>query len=272
MEFWAIAAVGLYAILSRIMLCYTVAFRTIHQFVNLSKVMVIQALLDVVIILPVIYFFSFYGLLVGFGIAASLKLLWFDQVRRGHRLFPIGWHFNRDRLKELLSVGFPIMVGNYFWKVFVTLDSLFVVWIMGTTSLAYYTVGAAMLIQLSEIPTNVSTVMTPRLFEKFGRHSNIDSLKSDLRKFFSGTLLCIAPVLCTVGFFGIPFMVRHLIPEFSEGIVVVQVLVFALFLVPQTHVPNQILVLFKKRVEYSLLIIVGIVSVIPCVGQPLRDR
>ncbi len=260
-EFWALIGVGFYAVLTRLMSSYYVAFRTIHQFVNLSKVMVVAAILDVVIVLPAIHFFSFHGLLVGFGISSAGKLAWADSIRRRHRLFPMGIHIDWKRLKGLLSVGFPITVGNYFWKVFVTLDSLLIVWLMGTTSLAYYTVGAAMLIQLSEIPTNVSTVLAPRLFEKFGKFSGVHSLRDDLRKFFSGTLLCIAPVLCTLGFFGIPFLVRHLIPKFGEGIIVAQILIFALFFVPQTHVPNQILILMKRRVEYSVLIVVGIMAV-----------
>ena len=260
-EFWALVAVGAYAIMTRLMTGYFIAFRTIHEFVDLSKVMVVSALFDVAIVLPAIYLFSFYGLLVGFGASSACKLAWIDRVRRRHRLFPVRWHLDSERLKELLSVGFPITVGNYFWKVFVTLDSLLVVWLMGTTSLAYYTVGAALLVQLSEIPTNVSTVLAPRLFEKFGRFSRIDSLRGDLRNFFSGTLLCVAPVLCTLGFFGVPFLIRHLIPKFGEGIVAVQILVFALFFVPQTHVPNQIYILMKRRVEYSVLIVIGIAAI-----------
>jgi O-antigen/teichoic acid export membrane protein len=264
-EVRALAAAGVYALLSRIMACYVIAFRTIHEFVNLSKIMVTLALLDVVIVLPAIGLFSFPGLLVAFGISSALKLVWYDRIRKRHGLFPIGWNLDVGRLKELLSIGFPIMIGNYLWRFFVTLDSLLVVWIMGTTSLAYYTVGAALLVQLSEIPTNVSTVLTPRLFEKFGESMDIGSLRPDLMRFFSGTLLCIAPLLCTAGFFGIPFLVRRLIPDFAEGIVVVRILVFALFFVPQTHIPNQILILLKRRVEYSLLIVAGIVAVASCV-------
>jgi O-antigen/teichoic acid export membrane protein len=260
-EFWALVAVGAYAVFNRLMSCFIISYRTIHQFVNLSKVMVVQALLDVVIILPVLYFFSFYGLLVAFGVSLFFKLVWFDRIRRKNSIFQMKWHFSLKRLKGLLSLGFPIMIGNYFWKIFVTLDSILVVWFMGTTSLAYYTVGAAILIQLSEIPTNVSSVMTPRLFEKFGKSSKTTSLLPDLRRFFSGNLLCIVPILCCLGFFGIPFLVRHLIPEFAEGIIVVQILIFALFIIPQTHIPNQLLVLLKKRIEYSVLILAGISAV-----------
>ena len=260
-EFWAIAAGGVYAVLTRLMSCYVIAFRTIHQFVNLSRIMVFFSVLDVVVILPAIYFFSLYGLLVGFGISGFLKLVWVDRIRRKKRIFNMGWQLHWSSLKDLLSVGFPIMVGNYFWKLFVTLDSLLIVWLMGTTSLAYYTVGAAMMVQLSEIPTNVSTVLTPRLFEKFGKFMDAEAIKPDLRNFFSGTLLCVAPLLCIIGFFGIPFLVRNLIPKFAEGIIVVKILIFAIFFIPQTHIPNQLLILNKARVEYSRLIIAGIAAI-----------
>jgi O-antigen/teichoic acid export membrane protein len=122
-----------------------------------------------------------------------------------------------SRLRQLVSVGLPIMLAGVIFGLLTTVDRLLILGFLGTESLGLYTPAISALGIITIAPSLISNVMYPKLAHEFGRTENLETLlpfvKRMLQLNFAVTIVITLVFLVTFYTFIIPFV----LPAYMDG-------------------------------------------------------
>lgn len=198
--------------LSPINLHIDTTFRSSQDFGKLATIKNKETLLDtVLIVLPV--FLGFLGKLLRDGLNIIASFLW----RFWKQPIPAKSKFNLVEAKELVSVGFPLLLGSYLVSIFSVADQTIIAESLGAEPLGFYTISKMIVFSVPLIPSTLSTLLYPKLSEKYGKYKN----NRYLRKYFwysiGINILALVPV-CIVAFYTIEPLVEYFLPKYMPGI------------------------------------------------------
>lgn len=256
--FWALFPVPIFALAMKIAIAMAIAFESLQQFVLLGKIYTLQSVVDFALKISFALLWGLSGLIVAFGIVLAINVALFFVYSKKLALFTIRPRFYISHLKRLLRIGIPLEVAAYGGKVFNTLDSLLVTLWLGTGSLAYYSVGAGLFLQLSEIPSKVGTVLMPKIMQTFGKSDDLSAVKTEVFRFLVGNVTVVVPFICASGFWGGEWLIRIILPRFLPAIPVIHILVFGLFFIPQRPILNLLFVIKEQLLRYIVIVLIGI--------------
>ncbi|MBL0059837.1 MAG: oligosaccharide flippase family protein [Elusimicrobia bacterium] len=242
-----------YVVLQRILGCFITAFRTSHDFVFLSKSEVLFACADLLLIVPSCYVWGFRGLLGSFGAGLLFRTAFWAYWVRRHKKFSYSWYWSWGEAIPVVRVGFPILVGSFTWQFLSSADSLVLARTLGVASLGFYSLGSTVARAVSDIPTRLSTVIFPRLVEKYGATEDVSALKSEVVLSLLALFLFLVPVVLAPAYFGSSFIVRRFLPTFSPGIPALKLLIFGSMFLPATQIPAQIFIARNKMWGLALM-------------------
>ncbi|HRY28755.1 MAG TPA: lipopolysaccharide biosynthesis protein [Elusimicrobiota bacterium] len=235
-----------YVVLWRMMGCFVVGFRSIQNFTFLGKSEVVFAVLDLGLIVGLTSFYGLYGQYLAHALGFLLKLSFWYLWTHKRKMFDIGWHLVLADIKPVAAVGFPWLLSSFVWQFMMSVDSLLVAKMAGVTALGYYSLGVSIVRMLTEIPNTVSTVIFPRLLEKFGEREDIRPIKEDVVRYLKNLAFVVIPLLFPLAYFFFPWVVRQFLPKFLPSIPAAKVLLLAALFMPMIHMPGQILILQKR--------------------------
>jgi O-antigen/teichoic acid export membrane protein len=251
--FIAVAAAAIISVLLRIGNSYTTLLRSRQEFVRLSRVESIYAIISQVLMVVGASAAGLYGLIIGFvsGIGARLALL--DAVRRARRLVTLAGRIEYGLLKDLIKFGFPISLGNQIWGLFASVDSLIVAAMLGTTTLAFYSLAWTFYRQMEIFQVNFNTILVPRVLSKIGSGNQMGEVHCDIERFLTINISVLAPLSASVLFFAVPAGIMFLLPAFEPAIPIVRLFSIALFFIPQSHLLNNALLAISGPRIYVVL-------------------
>ncbi|MCX5749179.1 MAG: oligosaccharide flippase family protein [Candidatus Saganbacteria bacterium] len=241
-------AAPFYAFTTRIYDAFVTVFQAHQEFVKLSKLNVLFSVVNIVLSVAGALFFGITGLFVGIGIFYLYRIYKIWALSKQSEI-KISIKFHWDTFVNLIKIGFPLETGSYFYGLFITIDSLLVAKWLGVTSLAFYSMGLAISRQMGDFPTQVNTIIFPRIMKKFGQNHNLREISKDVYVFFIGNLLIIIPFLVLFVVFVGPWLVRLFIRNYIESIPSLVILAFSMFFIPQIHLPFNIFLLKKQMIK-----------------------
>ena len=120
-------------------------------------------------------------------------------------------------LKELLSVGFPLLLGGYIWQMFIIADMTYIATHMSPESMGLYTIAGYCISLFMVLPMALNTLLYPKAAARYGETGD----KRVLLPFWRKSLLLFSAVLVplvVVAYFVIPWAVEVFLPNYEDGI------------------------------------------------------
>lgn len=186
--------------------------------------------------------FGFYGMFAGLLIAiVAVNVLWKRLDVAGWLRPAFAWRFDRRRVGELMSYGFPIMLQGQIWLLFMSIDNLIVAGFISVKDLGYYALAVSVTGYVLHLPRSIGAALFPRMTETFAQSQDIKSIRHyavDTQRILAYMLV---PLFLGASFFLLPVLIRHGLPDFTPAIPVVRIMVAGSFLVALMNMPTKML-------------------------------
>lgn len=119
--------------------------------------------------------------------------------------------------KELLAVGFPLMISGYLWTVFTVADQSYIVTKLGTEQLGLYTLARFCMTAMIMVPTAINSLLYPKASAIYGKTMNPTDLKIFWRKSIVLLSIVLIPIII-LGFLLITPLTYYFLPKYIGGI------------------------------------------------------
>jgi len=217
---------GMVGWLSQVLCCWGVyyggylsaTYRTIHQFVALARVQLIQSVLNfgLVFIVPAL---GFVGLAIRAAVPTILGVGLFHKNRPMR--MPLKW--DRAELAEVVRVGLPFSLwGSLYTSIWMATESALMLSLGGMKGLGLFAVAAVMRDGMNVLPLSVYQVMTPRVVEAYAREGSVRTANARslvVTAMLTGGMVLLV-LLCS-------YLLGHLvplaIPKYVDGIPLMKV-------------------------------------------------
>ncbi|MBP1773153.1 MAG: hypothetical protein H6P99_2316 [Holophagaceae bacterium] len=193
-------------------------YRTIHQFVTLAKVQLVQAVVNfaLVFIVPLL---GFFGLCIRAAVPAVLGVGLFHHSRP----LKIRHHFDWKALGEVVKVGLPFSFwGSLYTSIWTATESALMLSLGGLTGLGLFAVAAVMRDGMNVLPMSVYQVLTPRVVEAYAREGSVRSANARSLLVTAGLtgVMAVIVLICS-GL--LDLLVPVAIPKYAGGIPLMKV-------------------------------------------------
>ena len=252
---WIVAGI---LIARQLYLFYIKKFESQGRFFSRSKTELIYAWLGVSLSLGLMLPLRLYGFLIGILLGYLLAFL---SLLRGESMVKKSTHYLQTSI-ELVKVGLPIILIGFLLSVLNSLDKLILLYVCDRTRLGYYGIAIVATTPIGLLPSNIRSVLYPRLLEKYGEKGDKLYLKGFLIEpsllLVFLTLLLIGAVYCFVPA-GIPIF----LPQYIPSIPSLKILVLGSYFVALSQIPLSILIginLQRKLIPFLLaaILVLGI--------------
>ncbi len=217
---------GVFGWLSQVLACWKTfyggylssTYRTLHNFVSLSRIQAAQALLafGMVFLLP---FLKFYGLCARVAAPSFLVVLLFHRFRP----LKIKYRFKPEVLFDLIKIGLPFSFwGNIYTSVWVASESALVFYLDGTSALGLFTVAVVMRSAMSTLPNSIWQVLTPRVVTSYAKDGSVRKANGRIVWVTASLVVCML-LLAYVGAYLLEWFVPYFIPMYVDGVSVMKV-------------------------------------------------
>ncbi|MBC8185516.1 oligosaccharide flippase family protein [candidate division KSB1 bacterium] len=198
------------------------------------------------------------GLFIGMIISHAILL----SASLKKRYLYVGFQIKLKVIKELIKIGFPIMILNLSSVLMKQIDKLLVFTFLGRTMAGYYGLAAFISILVQNIPNSISNVLFPRMMQKYGRTNR----KEDIENYFLQPITIIAnsmPIILGMVFIFSDAVILMILPKYAPALTIIKILILSLFFTSILRVPTDILILFNKQkrvmyIQIAFLILGGL--------------
>lgn len=207
--------------LSQVLCCWSVyyggylnaTYRTIHQFVALAKIQLIQAVMSfgLVFLVPLL---GFYGLCLRAAVPAFAGVGLFHK----NRPLKIRHRFDWKALGEVVRIGLPFSVwGSLYTSIWIATESALMLSMGGLRGLGFFAVAAVMRDGMNVLPQSIYQVMTPRVVEAYAREGSVRSANAR-SLFLTAGLTGVMVVIVVACSYLLGILVPLAIPKYVGGI------------------------------------------------------
>lgn len=189
-----------------------ITYRTSSDFIELSKVKTVNAVLAVVTT-PFVLLSPWWGLLAR---ATVLQGTYNLLLHRKRRIVPVAV-LDRGAWLRLLKIGLPLFTVGFLFSFFNALDRTLIVRFLEPKDMGLYTPAIMIASALSVLPSSISQIIYPRMCLLYGRTGSPRSLA----RLAFVPMLVLSMVLVPVFAFGWWFVdpfVRLVLPKYVAGI------------------------------------------------------
>lgn len=239
--FYGLLGIGLLIVLERINGFLIALLRAYKELKLISKQLVASAIVNLVLVGGLTYFFKLYGFVAAMALSYVFNILY----NRYHFDFKLQFLLSR-KILEIVYFGFPLMLLSVLETFLKGIDKIMMVKMLGFEALGLYTVALMASNFLSSLPNAVAVIIIPHFEEKYGERDSI----SDLTRYTEQTASALAKVLPLVigaAWILMPVFVHFLLPQYTSGIWPAQILILGSFFVALSLPYNVALVTLKKH-------------------------
>jgi len=204
--------------------------------------------------------------LIGAAFSAEVfRSMWFAwSAQRAGLDVRMSW--NLRVWKRLVSYGLPYRLTDYPNVFFMMFDLLWVTKFVGVTGLGLYALARSFYAQASDITVRMGNVLYMRTLVQYGSGVGRDKIAGDMLRFMEFQLLVSVPVVCWVVGSTAPFLVRRVIPLYSDAIPVMLILLLGAFFVSQNNNLFVMWIAERRLVAYGLSNLFGVFTVGACLA------
>ena len=216
---YGLIALSVYVILERLYSVYIVMLRANKDFKVLTKSMLFDSIVNLVLVLLLVRQFKIYGLYVSVSILAVLNTIYVHHKAR----YEINFRFDFSRLKGLIVYGFPLLISGVLGALLRTIDSIMIAKMLGIVFLGYYSIAMISKNYMYGLSNNLGIVTIPHIQEIYGKNEDMQEIK----KFVTvpaETIACLLAPAIGAMFIAMPVIIKGILPKYVPGIIALQIL------------------------------------------------
>lgn len=182
------------------------------------------------------------GALIGLAAAyGGIVLFWFF---RGHYHF--AFQVNMPAVRRSFFMGAPLLILGVLSSLFLSIDRWMIASYLGATMLGYYALGIMASNLIGLIPGSISSVLYPKMLERFGASGNPAALCSLLT---GPTRVVAAFMTLLIGgsILILPFFIRFFLPKYTPSVSVFGILISAAFFYGTAGIPGNFMVSINRQ-------------------------
>ncbi len=248
----------------------TSTYRTLNNFVALSKIQAAQAVITFVMVFS-LPFLEFYGLCARVALPA-IVVVWLYHKFRPLR---INYHFNVKELLELIRIGLPLSFwGSLYTSFWVATESTLMFSLAGVIPLGFLSVAVLIREAINTLPRVIRQVFAPRVISSYAQDGSIRGANHRVMWVTVGLVICMV-ILAFAGTYVLDVFVPYFIPKYIDGIPIMKVCLW-FSVVEAALLPINIIFATGKAWLYGRSVLIGIIVfpmatliLIPMVGNEL---
>lgn len=242
------AIIGFFHIMNNAYL--PVLYRTNSDFDKFSKINIASAFINIITVL-LVYYFSFYGLLLRAAILIIIRFILLYYFRP----LQIKPKIDVNSFKILLKVGIPIYAVGQVRPIWITIQNNILFSVGGALQYGYYALVNIINGAIGVIPSSFSQVVYPRMAIQLGKGYTKNKILSQVKKptIFQFTLLFFIAI---IGALLLPHIIPIILPKYSNGIAAAQ-WAFFIPVVQSLGLVNNYYNVVKKQKYYLISLLIG---------------
>jgi O-antigen/teichoic acid export membrane protein len=239
-----LCAVAICSIISKVCGYYMSLLKAHSEFKILSKVIIFDAVINLILVFSLVKGLRLYGLYIEV-IITPLLVIFLILKLTDYRI-----SFIRIKLKaiaKLLTVGFPIYIISSLEGLLKTIDVLMIGKMIGVTSVGYYSLATMSRSYVAQV-SNLGTVLKPAIMQAYGSREKIE----DIQKFVTvipKIMAFMLSLLMGMMFIAITPFVKLILPRFIPGILAMQVLLLEIYFRSCSVQAEHFLIALNKQVR-----------------------
>lgn len=203
---------------------YVVMLRADKDFKILSWALLFNAAAMLVSVSLLTYFFSLKGMYFAVLTAIASSCI-FMKMRTSYRLRPV---FKKEIAWSLLKVGFPILVAGGVCTVFMSVDKIAILRMIGARELGYYSIAVLALTYTNTLPKLFTIVLFPNMQEAYGRTGSREHALGYVKE-AAMTMAYLFPAVLAGAYFVMPVVVHYVLPKYIPGLESMRILLIGCF-------------------------------------------
>lgn len=233
----------------------------IHKGVNDYKTLAIGDIINgigVIAIIPLVYFYGYYSLLIGFLILSIIKSFYF--IKKSPVAYKWVWDFTL--LKKMIFTAFPMFLVTITSTVFLSIDRFLIAGLLSFKNVGLYSLSAFITQPINIFVSSFSIVLFTQLNQKYGKSQEYHVLEKQVylpQLFFSYIL---PPLLCA-GIILMPMLTRVFLPKYLQGVLAAQINIFSVyFILLSGFIANGLFILNKQKYTALSFFIIGCIKIL----------
>ncbi|MFA6281675.1 MAG: oligosaccharide flippase family protein [Candidatus Omnitrophota bacterium] len=251
-------SLAIYIILQRFYSFYIILIRAYKNITVLSRSMIFDAIVNLVLMFLIVKQFRLYGLYITISILAVLNTLFIYLSTK----YDLSFKFSFKRLKSLVLFGLPLSLNGFLDEILKSIDRIMIASMMGITAVGYYSVAIMGRNYISRLSAGVGVVTIPHIQEIYGKTKEI----YDIKKFVIVPTLILSyllPPFLGAAYLASPLFVKLVLPQYTSGILALQIMFLSTFFLSCAPQPGQFLITIGKQAR---LIPISLAAIIVNIG------
>ena len=215
---------ALVIILTQIFNYYAYYFRAAKKFKALSYSNLILSFSRFVLIVALVYFFHIYGIFIGM-ILAFLTVVAYVNIFHKPR---VKWKIDRNVLKRLIKLGVPLIFMGIGFSLFVSIDKLMIMKMIGLRDLGLYGVAVNGVLLILYSRNILNTVLSAYTYQKYGEKEDVSKIKNYF-EVPSKIAAYILPTIISFLFFLFPVFIKLALNKYAVSVMPAQILLLSSF-------------------------------------------
>lgn len=250
---------SVYIILDRLCGYYMLLLRARNNFNALSKSIIFDAAINLILVLLLVRNYKIYGLYLAIMVISVLNIIFMHMLVR----YKINFSLNFSGLPALIKVGFPITVIGFLDGILVSIDRIMITKMIGVIFVGYYSISIMAKNYIAKL-SSFGTVLYPYILKDYGKRQDME----DIKKYAiipPKVNAYILPLLLGLIFFIAPVLIKLVLPKFIPGILAIQILLIDMFFRSCSPQAAHFLVVIKQY--RKIVITMAICIVLSTVGD-----
>jgi O-antigen/teichoic acid export membrane protein len=237
-----------------IFLYFQIYLQSDRRFFEAGIQQFIAAFLIPAFVLPLLFLrCSLYGLILGQLLAIVISLFVIARLIR----FPFRPDFELKKTIPLIKIGLPIMLVGLAFSFLTSIDRWVIFKFLSPDDLGFYSLAATIFGAVMLLPLIVSTLIHPRMAERYGKTKKYSFLIPLLVRGIFISLAILLPVILAL-FFIFPYGVIHFMPQYLPAIAPMKILLPGLLFLPLTYIFGSFFININKQIYYLMILFFAI--------------
>ena len=199
-----------------------VYFKSQQDFRSTSKLILLKSIANSVFTLTFVYIIGYEGMYIG------MLLGFVIQIIIARKVIPLKRkRYNFSHYKDLIQIGFPILLVGLVWSLMTASDRLIISIYMSSKDLGNYSIGMLVFSTVILLPQVIGQVLYPKIVGYVSMNSflEIKNLYWKVNKILAGFMMLVV----LIGYYSIPLFIQVFMPIYIEGIRTAQILFIGIY-------------------------------------------
>lgn len=197
-------------------------YKSEQNFRIASKLMFIKSVSQSALTLSLVLWIGYEGLYIGMLLALIIQVFVGRQSFRNIKLI-----YDNEKYKELVKIGFPILLVGLVWSLMIANDRIIISIMMTPEDVGNYGIGMLVFSTMMLFPQVIGQVLYPKIVELVSqkKYKEIKKYYWKMNKF----LAAVMAIIVLIGYFCIPFFIELILPKYVNGIKASQILILGIY-------------------------------------------